>query len=88
MVESAKLLGNQLRATHDGTPAVHDMRFTAGYIVGCDGARSIIRMKLFDDGDLPGHTLEEQIVATNASVSDCHDMLRLMTRAAADLLRL
>ncbi|KAK6004307.1 hypothetical protein QM012_008169 [Aureobasidium pullulans] len=40
-------------------------RLSADYIVGCDGARSIIRRKLFGDGDFPGHTLEEQIVATN-----------------------
>ncbi|KEQ74157.1 FAD/NAD(P)-binding domain-containing protein [Aureobasidium namibiae CBS 147.97] len=40
-------------------------RLTADYIVGCDGARSIVRRKLFGVDDFPGHTLEEQIVATN-----------------------
>jgi len=38
---------------------------TADYIVGCDGARSIVRRKLFGPDDFPGHTLDEQIVATN-----------------------
>lgn len=42
-------------------------RLTADYIVGCDGARSIVRRKLFGADDFPGHTLDEQIVATNVS---------------------
>jgi 2-polyprenyl-6-methoxyphenol hydroxylase-like FAD-dependent oxidoreductase len=48
-------------------------RLTADYIVGCDGAKSIVRRKLFGADDFPGHTLEEQIVATNVSVglSEC-----------------
>lgn len=41
-------------------------RLTADYIVGCDGAKSTIRRKLFGE-DFPGHTLDEQIVATNVS---------------------
>lgn len=36
----------------------------ADYIVGCDGANSIIRRSLFGN-DFPGHTWDEQIVATN-----------------------
>jgi 2-polyprenyl-6-methoxyphenol hydroxylase-like FAD-dependent oxidoreductase len=42
-------------------------RLTADYIVGCDGAKSIVRRKLFGADDFPGHTLDEQIVATNVS---------------------
>jgi 2-polyprenyl-6-methoxyphenol hydroxylase-like FAD-dependent oxidoreductase len=39
--------------------------FTADYIVGCDGANSIVRRKLFGDWAFPGFTWDEQIVATN-----------------------
>src|SRR3569833_603426 len=39
--------------------------FDADYIVGCDGANSKIRRCLFGDGVFPGHTWDEQIVATN-----------------------
>ncbi|KAI4762466.1 hypothetical protein E4T52_05265 [Aureobasidium sp. EXF-3400] len=42
-------------------------RLGADYIVGCDGARSIVRRKLFGTDNFPGHTLAEQIVATNLS---------------------
>ncbi|KAH7137037.1 putative monooxygenase [Dactylonectria estremocensis] len=38
----------------------------ADYVVGCDGANSQIRRSLFGDGDFPGKTWDEQIVATNA----------------------
>lgn len=41
--------------------------FNAPYIVGCDGANSIVRRTLFGDQDFPGFTWEEQIVATNVS---------------------
>ncbi len=37
----------------------------ADYVVGCDGANSIVRRKLFGDMEFPGFTWEEQIVATN-----------------------
>ncbi len=37
----------------------------ADYIVGCDGANSKIRRCLFGESVYPGHTWEEQIVATN-----------------------
>ncbi|KAL1887243.1 hypothetical protein Sste5346_010338 [Sporothrix stenoceras] len=40
-------------------------RFEADYIVGCDGANSIIRRSLFGDWEFPGRTWDEQIVATN-----------------------
>jgi len=63
-------------------------RLTADYIVGCDGARSIVRRKLFGANDFPGHTLEEQIVATNVSVSILSGMTRLLIRSYLDLLRL
>ncbi|WYZ35101.1 hypothetical protein EsH8_I_001377 [Colletotrichum jinshuiense] len=37
----------------------------ADYIVGCDGANSIVRRSLFGDSIFPGMTWDEQIVATN-----------------------
>jgi 2-polyprenyl-6-methoxyphenol hydroxylase-like FAD-dependent oxidoreductase len=40
----------------------------ADYIVGCDGANSIIRRSLFGDMGFPGRTWDEQIVATNVSL--------------------
>ncbi|EKG09709.1 Monooxygenase FAD-binding protein [Macrophomina phaseolina MS6] len=40
-------------------------RFSADYIVGCDGANSQIRRNLFGDWNFPGRTWDEQIVATN-----------------------
>ena len=39
-------------------------KMSADYVVGCDGARSIVRRQLFGE-DFPGFTWEEQIVATN-----------------------
>jgi 2-polyprenyl-6-methoxyphenol hydroxylase-like FAD-dependent oxidoreductase len=45
----------------DGGSEVRD----ADYVVGCDGANSIVRRKLFGDMEFPGFTWEEQIVATN-----------------------
>jgi 2-polyprenyl-6-methoxyphenol hydroxylase-like FAD-dependent oxidoreductase len=39
----------------------------AQYVVGCDGANSIVRRSLFGDQDFPGFTWDEQIVATNVS---------------------
>ncbi|KAJ5552705.1 hypothetical protein N7494_002083 [Penicillium frequentans] len=39
--------------------------FKAQYVVGCDGASSIVRRSLFGDEDFPGFTWDEQIVATN-----------------------
>lgn len=43
-----------------------ETRFQADYVVGCDGANSIIRRKLFGN-DFPGFTWDKQIVATNVS---------------------
>ncbi len=40
------------------------------YVVGCDGANSIVRRSLFGD-EFPGHTWDAQIIATN--VSCCAD---------------
>ncbi|GAB1317055.1 hypothetical protein MFIFM68171_07265 [Madurella fahalii] len=37
----------------------------ADYVVGCDGANSIVRRRLFGDEVYPGYTWKEQIVATN-----------------------
>ncbi len=46
------------------TPA-GEKTLEADYIVGCDGANSKVRRCLFGDGVFPGHTWDEQIVATN-----------------------
>ncbi|KAK3988698.1 hypothetical protein QBC44DRAFT_397563 [Cladorrhinum sp. PSN332] len=35
------------------------------YVVGCDGAQSTIRKRLFGEDVFPGYTWDEQIVATN-----------------------
>lgn len=43
-----------------------DKRFEATFVVGCDGANSTVRKKMFD-GRFPGSTWEKQIVATNVS---------------------
>lgn len=42
-------------------------RFEAPYIVGCDGASSTVRRKLYGAKDFPGFTWDKQIVATNVS---------------------
>ena len=63
-------------------------RLEADYIVGCDGAKSIVRRKLFGADDFPGHTLEQQIVATNVSSSNSSYLTYLMTSIDADVLRL
>ncbi|KAK5651865.1 hypothetical protein OQA88_11634 [Cercophora sp. LCS_1] len=39
-------------------------RIEGDYVVGCDGANSIVRRSLFGD-EFPGFTWEEQIIATN-----------------------
>ncbi|KAJ4250203.1 hypothetical protein NW762_012018 [Fusarium torreyae] len=44
----------------------------ADYIVGCDGANSIIRRSLFGDMEFPGRTWDEQIIATNVSLVDLY----------------
>ena len=44
-------------------------RFEAQYVVGCDGASSVVRRKLFGQRDFPGWTWNKQIVATNVSRS-------------------
>ncbi|KAH8675164.1 hypothetical protein BGZ61DRAFT_536443 [Ilyonectria robusta] len=41
-----------------------ERKITADYVIGCDGAKSIVRRQLFGD-DFPGFTWDEQIVATN-----------------------
>lgn len=46
----------------------------ADYIVGCDGANSIIRRSLFGDMGFPGRTWDEQIVATNVSLVDLYNV--------------
>ncbi|KAF5615739.1 FAD binding domain protein [Fusarium sp. NRRL 25303] len=58
---------NDTRAWVDtlDTKTEEQARLEADYIVGCDGANSIIRRSLFGDMNFPGKTWEEQIVATN-----------------------
>lgn len=51
------------RAT-EGGEVVTEVR-EADYVVGCDGANSIVRRRLFGDEVYPGYTWKEQIVATN-----------------------
>lgn len=41
-----------------------EREIVADYIVGCDGASSIVRRQLFGD-EFPGFTWDDQIVATN-----------------------
>lgn len=41
-----------------------DQRVEADYLVGCDGANSIVRRSLFGD-EFPGFTWDAQIIATN-----------------------
>jgi 2-polyprenyl-6-methoxyphenol hydroxylase-like FAD-dependent oxidoreductase len=43
-------------------------KMEADYIVGCDGANSAVRRGLFGKS-FPGHTWDEQIVATNVSTT-------------------
>ncbi|KIW97275.1 uncharacterized protein Z519_02667 [Cladophialophora bantiana CBS 173.52] len=42
-------------------------RLVATYIVGCDGASSTVRRKLYGAKDFPGYTWDKQIVATNVA---------------------
>jgi 2-polyprenyl-6-methoxyphenol hydroxylase-like FAD-dependent oxidoreductase len=42
-----------------------EKKYSADYVVGCDGANSKIRRSLFGDWNFPGFTWEEQLVATN-----------------------
>ena len=48
-----------------GDGGVTTERREADYVVGCDGANSIVRRKLFGDWEWPGFTWDKQIVATN-----------------------
>lgn len=48
--------------------------FEADYIVGCDGANSVVRRSLFGDREFPGRTWDEQLVATNVSPDYCRHM--------------
>lgn len=47
-------------------------RFEAEYVVGCDGASSTVRKKMFPGEDFPGWTWDKQIVATNVSIFFWH----------------
>lgn len=63
---------------------------SADYVVGCDGANSIIRRSLFGD-EFPGFTWDLQIIATNVSSVMLATPSRTFFRATdeePDLLRL
>jgi 2-polyprenyl-6-methoxyphenol hydroxylase-like FAD-dependent oxidoreductase len=49
----------------------------ADYIIGCDGATSVVRRSLFGNKSFPGKTWDEQIVATNARTPFIHKTQRL-----------
>lgn len=55
----------------------------ADYVVGCDGANSIVRRSLFGDWEFPGRTWDEQLVATN--VSRVHVFTHLLQRISPGL---
>ena len=42
-------------------------RFSADYVVGCDGGKSIVRRSLFGERVFPGYSWDKQIVTTNVS---------------------
>lgn len=42
-------------------------KYTADFLIGCDGGNSSVRRLMFGHGNFPGFTWEEQIVATNVS---------------------
>lgn len=49
-------------------PGVAERKVVRGdYVVGCDGANSMVRRSLFGD-EFPGFTWDAQIIATNVSV--------------------
>lgn len=48
-------------STPDGTEKLY-----ADYVVGCDGARSVVRKSLFGE-DFPGFTWDTQVIATDVS---------------------
>ncbi|KAK0625140.1 hypothetical protein B0T17DRAFT_492363 [Bombardia bombarda] len=54
-----------VEAETPSTAAGTTERREADYIVGCDGANSIVRRRLFGDWVFPGFTWDKQIVATN-----------------------
>lgn len=56
--KSAKVVAK----TKDG-----EKTFEGDYVVGCDGANSIVRRKLFGEWNYPGKTWDEWVVATNVS---------------------
>lgn len=64
-----------------------EQKLEADYIIGCDGANSAVRRGLFGK-NFPGHTWDEQIVATNVRISKttCHWVDTDTTRP--DILRL
>jgi 2-polyprenyl-6-methoxyphenol hydroxylase-like FAD-dependent oxidoreductase len=50
---------------HVTIPDGSSVKVEADYIVGCDGASSMVRRSLFGDQGFPGFTWDTQLVATN-----------------------
>lgn len=44
-------------------------RLRSSYVVGCDGANSLVRRSLFGDLDFPGTTWDLQVIATNVYIN-------------------
>lgn len=56
-------------------PSGESSRFSADYIIGCDGANSQIRRSLFGNWEFPGSSWEQQIIASNVSSGPWHTEL-------------
>jgi len=56
------------------TPGGGKEKRSADYVVGCDGANSTVRRRLFGNWNYPGFTWDKQIVATNV----CHPSSRTL----------
>jgi 2-polyprenyl-6-methoxyphenol hydroxylase-like FAD-dependent oxidoreductase len=57
------------KAWVDADTPVGVKRFEGAYVIGCDGASSVVRKRMFGANDFPGWTWDEQIVATNVRAS-------------------
>lgn len=75
-----------VEVAQSGSDETKQARFRADYIVGCDGANSIIRRSLFGDWEFPGRTWDEQIVATNVSCRRTASLLYILTELLVGVL--
>lgn len=62
-------------------------RREADYVVGCDGANSIVRRSLFGD-EFPGFTWDAQIIATNVSLLELKRNMTGLTGYARPIMTL